>query len=781
MAKLNAIKYWYGFILLLATISFAGCTDDNEDTEAPYLEVSPTTLSFTAEGAVAEGSQSYFEISTNRNWTITVQDSKDWVTFSKTSGEGSAKIDVSVPAGTADEAKVDIQISNKSGVLLSKTVTIVRGVSETVEEVVIYNETLGETKVSENTAVENFTDWDNKNVTYTGSSDKMQVRVKSSGGYINASGGNAFFFGTGPASLTIGKIALTSEQTKLKLTFGANSYDYNTQSDSFDETKFLVYLSADGTNWTALTYSRDNGDEKSPNWVFATANFTLKSAISELYIKFAPTTASLFSLDDITLSTGIGGTEIDLSGSNSSAETTSITIAELLEKGKALASGSSAIIDENNNRTFEGVVQTTAAGANNNNTLAVAVEGATEAGNGITLYSYDLFNASKLTVTTGDKVKITLKANNAKMQNYNGWYEIAGDGEFATIEKLEGTATITPIEITSDNIANLADYQGMTVTVNGVTAKEESGTWCTSSSNSSTTFSLNGTDFYVYCYKASVFADQIYANKAEGGTITGVVSVYNSGQILPRTLDDVSDFISNAPYISGVSPTTLTFPLSGGTEAITVTGSNLDGVTLTCSGVSSPITATVEGTTITVTVSETSNATTQTLIITATGGNSQEVTINIEEASEPTISVDFTDSNTYPDDFPSSSKTAVTGENEYTFSEYTFKIYASGGYYKNSGYLFLKENGCYIEFPAIENKKLTKVVASNASGTSTSLAMAIQDTEGSTVSGGEAQTWSTQSSSYTYKLSNTSNNTAYRIINTSTKNAQFSKLELYYE
>ena len=86
MRKLNAIKYWYGFMLMLATISFVACTDDNDDTESPVLEVSPTTLNFTAEGTVEEGSQAYFEITSNRSWTITIQDDKDWVTLSETEG-----------------------------------------------------------------------------------------------------------------------------------------------------------------------------------------------------------------------------------------------------------------------------------------------------------------------------------------------------------------------------------------------------------------------------------------------------------------------------------------------------------------------------------------------------------------------------------------------------------------------------------------------------------------------------------------------------------------------
>ena len=59
--------------------------------------------------------------------------------------------------------------------------------------------------------------------------------------------------------------------------------------------------------------------------------------------------------------------------------------------------------------------------------------------------------------------------------------------------------------------------------------------------------------------------------------------------------------------------------------------------------------------------------------------------------------------------------------------------------------------------------------------------MAIQDTNGAIVTGGESQKWSTQNSSYTYILTGTSVDTAYRIVQTSSKNAQISKLDLYYE
>lgn len=44
MAKLKSLSFWYGLLLMVLTVSFTACVDDNDDTEAPYLEVDPTTL-----------------------------------------------------------------------------------------------------------------------------------------------------------------------------------------------------------------------------------------------------------------------------------------------------------------------------------------------------------------------------------------------------------------------------------------------------------------------------------------------------------------------------------------------------------------------------------------------------------------------------------------------------------------------------------------------------------------------------------------------------------------
>ena len=127
MKNLTFLKLFVTTMFVMATALFAGCVDDNDDTEAPRLEVSPKTLVFDTDGTPVEGSQSYFEISATRHWTATVLDDKTWVTLSKMEGDGSDKVQVSIPEGITDEAKVLIQISNKVGVLMKEEVTIRSG------------------------------------------------------------------------------------------------------------------------------------------------------------------------------------------------------------------------------------------------------------------------------------------------------------------------------------------------------------------------------------------------------------------------------------------------------------------------------------------------------------------------------------------------------------------------------------------------------------------------------------------------------------------------------
>lgn len=636
MAKFKSLSFWYGLLLMVLTVSFTACVDDNDDTEAPYLEVDPTTLTF------ENGGTQSFNISTNRPWNAAVEDNTNWVTLSKTSGEGSTTVQVSVPEGTNGEAKINITIGNQSGPLKTATVTVKSGV--VVESKVLYSETVGNKSVSSPWPLAGEYDGWNKtgdaaaNVTYAGNN----ASVRSSGlantdAYEGASGPNVVFFGSAPANFDIQKIALAEGQTNLKLTFGgsrSSKGDDGQYDNTFDTSKFKVELSADGTAWTEIAYEKNNGDAETPYWIFATANFTLKKATSELYIRFTANESSVYRLDDITLATGNGGQEVDLEGGSvvEPGEATAITIPELIAlMPEPMSTGE--VIDANADRFFEAVVQTDVESGNYAaNNLQVAVEGATSEKNGVTLYGSQV-DPKTLGLKMGDKVKVTLMKGAAKVQNYSGLYEVTGsrDETWCKVEKI-GTANVTPIVITADK---LAAYQAMTVTIQNVSS-DGSGTWCTTGQNATHTFTANGTNITVYCQGSSVFAGQTYTKAT--GDLTGVATMYRSAaQIAPRNLDDVKAFSSSEPAITGVDPDKVSFTAEGGTKDITVTVANAEGKTLSTSGLSGILSATVSGTVVTVKAgaNTTADAVSQTLKITL-DGTSSSVEVPVTVAAQGT-------------------------------------------------------------------------------------------------------------------------------------------------
>lgn len=132
-----------------------------------------------------------------------------------------------------------------------------------------------------------------------------------------------------------------------------------------------------------------------------------------------------------------------------------------------------------------------------------------------------------------------------------------------------------------------------------------------------------------------------------------------------------------------------------------------------------------------------------------------------------------------PGGWPTTNETTLT-DYTYTLSDvdYTFSLM---NVKCNSGYLMCTATAV-LGLPAIQGKKLTKVVTSNSSQCSTSVVVGVSSSSSSfsAVTGGANQTWSTQSSSYTYSLSNTTINTQYYLYITN-KNAQILSLVLTYE
>lgn len=319
MKKSSIWKLLFSALTVFAVAVFVGCTDDNDDMGAPYLNVTPENLTFDAEGQPADEYNGTFIVETNRPWRAIVEDEQTWVRLSATEGEGDAAVTVTVPASNIGQsAKVTFEVYNSYGALIQKDVNVLQG--EVVPPTIIFNETAGNEAVDDKPLVSAYTGWNTtgegaSKVSYEGTNTSIRSSGKSSAGaYDGASGPNVIFFGTAPATFTVKNITLASGQTNLKLTFGGQYYDQDNNDNGFKKDDFVVSLSANGTDYTPLSYEVNNGDQEDPYWVFATKNFTLKNATSTLYIKFEANISSKFRLDDITLMTGNGGEEIDLAG-----------------------------------------------------------------------------------------------------------------------------------------------------------------------------------------------------------------------------------------------------------------------------------------------------------------------------------------------------------------------------------------------------------------------------------------------------------------------------------
>lgn len=841
MKKSSIWKLLFSALTVFAVAVFAGCTDDNDDMGAPYLNVTPENLTFDAEGQPADEYNGTFIVETNRPWRAIVEDEQTWVRLSATEGEGDAAVTVTVPASNIGQsAKVTFEVYNSYGALIQKDVNVLQG--EVVPPTIIFNETAGNEAVDDKPLVSAYTGWNTtgegaSKVSYEGTNTSIRSSGKSSAGaYDGASGPNVIFFGTAPATFTVKNITLASGQTNLKLTFGGQYYDQDNNDNGFKKDDFVVSLSANGTDYTPLSYEVNNGDQEDPYWVFATKNFTLKNATSTLYIKFEANISYKFRLDDITLMTGNGGEEIDLagggvvppdpsgdaiyennfdktpaekvdnkwpfldqtdawqnasgtgnstvtytstnvsvrtsgklsggydgaSGSNKiffgsapatfdinnitmpagktnyriifggaysqsnggtydnifkpesfhvavgngtdwsgnltyekidgsdttdpywvqfavdftlkeavsqlsirftadlasvfaiddvqlvegnggqevdleggvvppdPGEATAITIPELI----AQMTDTEAPVDANADRYLDAVVMNDVAGANYTfNNLILATENATEAGNGITLYGSQV-EPSTLGLNKGDKVRVTLYKGLAKVENYNGMYEVTGDKN-ATWCKVEKTGTVTSIPTATIAAADLAKYQGMAVTIANASVAQ-AGVWASASAHSSHTFTADGANFTVFCKQSdeknpSVFLDVPY--KAATGNISGLAAVYkNNSQLVPRNLDDVAAFSdSSTPMITGVTPASLSFEAAGGEKTLTVSVINQGDNQLSVSGLTPPLSATVDG--LTVTVKADPNTGTQpvnqTLTITLANGNSKDVPVTL--------------------------------------------------------------------------------------------------------------------------------------------------------
>lgn len=391
-----------------------------------------------------------------------------------------------------------------------------------------------------------------------------------------------------------------------------------------------------------------------------------------------------------------------------------ITIPEIIAK----LTTSQVALDTNNDRYFEAVVVTDKEGGNfNGQSLQVMTPGATTAKNGITLYGSGKYTDpydDGFTFVKGDKVKVTLKKGEARIVSYNGLYEVTGSkgADWVEIEKI-GTETITPVVV---DPAKLAEYQGMVVTVKGVTAPATAADWTTNEAFGKHTFTTSAGNMTVFVQKAmpGLVGTQFVAGST--GDITGYASVNsNAAQVCPQRPEDVAAFMgepSTDPAITKLDPMSLSFAATDNAKTVTVTAANADDCTIeAATDKSEQFTTSVNGMVVTVTPKE--NTTEQAITATLTiklmkaGAAVDTKTVAISQAGKSGAGGDGQQITLTLDDIIAiGGKSGAYAKFTYTntFGEWSGKA-AGGSSGKECLQINVKDNsafGSFVQIPAVD-------------------------------------------------------------------------------
>ena len=315
--------------MMLIALSFAGCNTEDVDPVIPQLEIAEEITgealeSLTLQFDAVESSKT-FAVRCNRAWTA-VSSNADWAVVTPEEGEGDNTLTVTVSRNTGTTRKAEIIVST---ILFKRSIYIEQKGEQADAKVIFFDNLDGEAASKDSNdkwpyanEFQNFNKkgtgaaevtYDSKSVTVRSNSPSNEVKYNDSDYSKNeASGVNNLYFAAGGV-LTINKIALGGEQ-KLHMEWGVERNEYNNYDAPFNPEEFIVSLSADGVKWSQLTYNRS--DYKA--WDKASADFQLKEAAEYLYIKMEASIATR--VDDIKLTTGAGGQEIDLAAGEGEQE-----------------------------------------------------------------------------------------------------------------------------------------------------------------------------------------------------------------------------------------------------------------------------------------------------------------------------------------------------------------------------------------------------------------------------------------------------------------------------
>ena len=300
-----------GLFVLLLTL-FTACGGDDGAEDGTYAVVEAASFTFNEN----DPTKNVIQVLANTEWTVYWTPETSGVSVSPATGSGNGSFYVAdMPAGQT----LKFSVKTASGKAVSQFVTVTRTSGPGGDD----GDDEGDTPTGETVFSLDFGDgtggiWADINEewkTQTGSGastvsyNTSRMRINndnfgSSGCYAGASGkAYAKIWTDGdPGYFTIRNITLPAGQTAYTLTFGT----------IFPEGDMNLEVSADGSSWKKLTYK---GASAYNTWTKASVGFTLTDAVPSLSIRYSVTGVQRkygLSFDDVVLTTGGGGQEIDL-------------------------------------------------------------------------------------------------------------------------------------------------------------------------------------------------------------------------------------------------------------------------------------------------------------------------------------------------------------------------------------------------------------------------------------------------------------------------------------
>lgn len=352
--KTKIFKSLMAMLAIAMAFAFTSCKEDETETQEidPQIEISVANLAFTQ----AEETKAV-NVTSNAEWEAEVPAEASWVTVTPPQGKGNQTVNVAVAANTTGAARTATvkfsALHPTYGAWDNKSLTISQSAGdEQIEELVeIFADNFDKVKAEKEGDYWPYFDAKYMNpqgsaadgVTYAVSDKNITVRSNSASDSdysdYDGSGVNNIFFGKTPNKFVIENITLPTDKDCYVLTFGSEMYDNNNKEAVFDYDKFHVYVSGDNTLWSEVDYSFAEGDDLKGRWNDATASFKLAAVPAKLSIKFVAQTASVYRLDDVSLSTGGEGAQsIDLSqgveeeeqGGSDSGDVKEVTVTEAI-------------------------------------------------------------------------------------------------------------------------------------------------------------------------------------------------------------------------------------------------------------------------------------------------------------------------------------------------------------------------------------------------------------------------------------------------------------------